>query len=152
MPDEIRVDLRPITRENWEVAVELQVREDQCSFVAPNVYSIAESKFYPEMTPLGIYLGDKMVGFTMYGYNEEDSEWWVIRLMIDAAHQGKGYGRAAMREVIQRISQRPDCDAILVSFEPHNHPAEALYSSLGFEHTGRIEEGELVLRLRMRSS
>lgn len=148
MIDEGLIELRPITRENWEVAVELQVREDQRSFVASNAYSLAESKFYPEMTPLGIYHGDEMVGFTMYGHDAEAREWWIIRLMVAAARQGKGYGRAAVQEVIRRISQQPGCDAILVSFEPENRIAEALYASLGFQHTGRIEGGETVVRLR----
>jgi ribosomal protein S18 acetylase RimI-like enzyme len=41
---------------------------------------------------------------------------------------------------------------IRLSFEPNNIVAERLYASLGFERTGEIEEGEVVMRLRVQRS
>ncbi len=141
------VELREITRDNWLECARLAVTDDQKHFVAPNVYSLAESKFCPEMIPLAIYDGETMVGFTMWGHATDADEWWIIRLMTDIKYQGRGYGRAAMTEVIWRIRERSPGTAILVSYEPANAVAEKLYMSLGFEKTGRVEDGELVVRL-----
>ena len=139
------VELREITRDNWGECVRLAVADDQRHFVAPNVYSLAESKFCPEMVPLATYDGETMIGFTMYGHDTD--EWWIIRLMTDVKYQDRGYGRAAMTEVIRRIREQSPGTAILVSYEPTNAVAEKLYMSLGFEKTGQVEDGELVVRL-----
>jgi diamine N-acetyltransferase len=72
--------------------------------------------------------------------------------MIDAAHQGKGYGRAAMRALIERLARMPECAEIYLSFEPNNINAESLYRSLGFEPTGKTDEiGEIIMRYEIRS-
>ncbi|HEX6289720.1 MAG TPA: GNAT family N-acetyltransferase [Herpetosiphonaceae bacterium] len=140
------VVLREITRDNWHQAIRLKVAEGQEHFVASNLYSIAESKFEPTFVPLAIYHGDTMVGFLMHGRDEHGHD-WIIRLMIDRDHQGKGYGRAAMEQAIAKLTARPDCTTIKISYEPDNHQAERLYHSLGFAPTGEIEEGEIVARL-----
>jgi diamine N-acetyltransferase len=37
--------LKPITKDNWEEAIELKVKEEQKLFMASNLYSIAEVQF-----------------------------------------------------------------------------------------------------------
>jgi diamine N-acetyltransferase len=141
------ITLRPITRDNISQCIRLGTTEEQKNFVAPNVRSIAEAYVEPSFVPLAIYADDTLVGFVMYGRDPQTGFDWVIRLMIDAQHQGKGYGRAAMHEVLTRIRQQPDCKEIRISYEPANTVAEQLYRSIGFEPTGEIEDGEVVARL-----
>ena len=69
--------------------------------------------------------------------------------MIDRAHQGKGYGRAAMEAVIAMMADRVGCEEIVTSFNPANAVAFGLYTSLGFQPTGEIEDDEPLLRLRL---
>jgi diamine N-acetyltransferase len=69
---------------------------------------------------------------------------YIDRLMVAADYQGRGYGRAGMSEVIERLRSTPGCRTIRTSFEPTNAVAEALYESLGFRKTGEIEDGEIV--------
>ena len=84
----------------------------------------------------------------MYGTNPDNDELWILRLMMGQQYQGRGYGRAAMEETIRRLKAKPDCQEIFTSYEPDNDIAATLYRSLGFEDTGRIEDGELVVRLK----
>ncbi|MCP4543397.1 MAG: GNAT family N-acetyltransferase [Chloroflexi bacterium] len=98
-----------------------------------NIYSIAESQFYPEAVPLAIYDGqERMVGFVMYGVDVTSGKWKVFRLMIDQAYQGRGYGRAAMKKVIEHLAAQPGCGEILISYQPNNDAARRLYADLGF--------------------
>ena len=60
------VELRPVTKKNFEQVIRLEVSQDQLRYVASNLYSIAESKIFPECIPLAIYDGEKLVGFIMY--------------------------------------------------------------------------------------
>ena len=139
------VTLREINRDNWEECIKLKPYETQVNFVASNVYSLLESKFEPSLFPLGIYNNEKMVGFVMYGLDEDDDSWWLVRLMVDRAHQKNGYGKDALLKTIEIL--RNKCDRIFTSYVPENLVAEKLYLSLGFEKTGKIEDGEIVVCL-----
>lgn len=141
------VELRPVTKANFEEITSLEVSQDQHHHVASNLYSIAESKVFPECIPLGIYVGDRPVGFLMYAFNLQDESYWLCRLMIDRYYQGKGYGRKALKIIIDEVRKRPSCDHIKLSISPGNSAAESLYRSLSFEKTGEIIEGEEVMCL-----
>ncbi|HYH85539.1 MAG TPA: GNAT family N-acetyltransferase [Pyrinomonadaceae bacterium] len=142
------VTLRDVDRENFKRCVKLEVREDQKNFVASNVYSIAQSKVEPTFATQAVYDGDEMVGFVMYGYDTDDDCYCIARVMIDKNHQGKGYGRAAMEEVVRRLRETPDCREVALSIEPENEVAERLYESLGFKKTGEVVQGEVAMRLK----
>jgi diamine N-acetyltransferase len=143
----MKVTLREITPENFQQCVNLKVADSQTNFVAPNVMSIAQSKVYPTMNIRAVYAAnDEMVGFVMYGLDPDDRRYYLVRLMVDEKHQGKGYGRAATLAVIENLRQNADCREIYLSFNPENNGAERLYESLGFERTGEISAGEIVMR------
>jgi len=140
------VKLREITPENFRECIDLKVSAAQNSFVASNVMSIAQSKIYPTRQPFAVYDNDKMVGFVMYGFDPDDRRYYLGRLMIDERFQGRGYGRATVLEVIERLKQIEDCREVYLSFVPENTAAGALYESIGFERTGEIDQGEIVMR------
>lgn len=131
------VRLEPVTALNWKECCDLAVAPEQVGFLPSNLYSIAESQFYSEACPLAIYNGaDHLVGFALYGVDVESGKWKIFRLMIDCAHQGKGHGTAAMREMITRITNERDCDEILVAYQENNAVARRLYRGLGFVEIG----------------
>ena len=141
--------LRPLTPANWEECINLRVGDDQQNFVAPNLYSIAEARIYPECVVLAIYAGETMVGFLMYALSKEDGRYWLIRFMIDQHYQGRGYGKAALRQLVDEMRRLPGCERIYLSYVPENTGAEALYTSFGFRPTGEIIEGEKVSCLEL---
>jgi|CXWL01.1.fsa_nt_gi ribosomal protein S18 acetylase RimI-like enzyme len=57
-------------------------------------------------------------------------------VVIDPAFHGKGLGRAALEEVIARMSTAP---RMWLMTHPNNTSAVKLYSSLGFREVERIE-------------
>jgi diamine N-acetyltransferase len=143
----MNIRLVPINASNWEDAARLQVREDQADFIVPNVWSIAESQFYPALQPTGIYDGFRMVGFLMYGLDPQDHRYWLYRFMIGRDDQGKGYGTAALNALITRLRQVPDCFELNVGYHHDNLAAERLYLRLGFQRMGAAPWGELMARL-----
>ena len=144
-----KVRLETITPENFKECISLKVGDAQTKFVAANVTSIAQSKIYPTVEPMAVYAGEEMVGFVMFGLDEDDGRFYLVRLMIDERHQGKGYGRAATLEVIEKMRENAECREFYLSFVPENTAAEALYKSIGFEATGEISEGETVMRFNL---
>lgn len=143
------IELREITMENFRECIRLSVADSQRNFVASNMYSLAEAKADSVSNPLAIYADGQMVGFTMYCFEPENGTGYIDRLMVGAEHQGQGYGRTAMMEVIDRLQNTPDCRRIRTSFHPENEVADALYASLGFQKTGELDEGEVVTVLEV---
>lgn len=147
------IALREITRDNWRECAKLKVAPDQQRFVAPNSWSLLQCLYQdPTNTfaPFGIYDGDTMVGFVMYGmteYGDGLTGWEIWRLMVDEHHQHKGYGRAALREIIVLMRERLACEEIIIMFERDNSAAQRLYESVGFVDTGIMEDNEKVYRL-----
>src|SRR5690606_10452057 len=94
-----------ITKDNWYKAISLRVREDQVNFVASNVVSLAQLNFLENFMAKGIYNDDEMVGFALYGIDDDDHEYWIYRMMIDQNHQGKGYGKKAIQLIIDDIKE-----------------------------------------------
>jgi diamine N-acetyltransferase len=143
----MNVRLEPVTASNWREVVKLSVEEGQERFVAPNLFSVAQARVKPWWEIEAVRAEEGLVRFVMYGRPPEEGYYWVCRLMVDRRHQGKGYGRAAMAETLERLRARGDCAEIRISFVPDNAAARALYLGLGFEDRGIVEDGEVVLVL-----
>ncbi|RCX21478.1 diamine N-acetyltransferase [Fontibacillus phaseoli] len=141
------ITLKEIDRNNFFDVIKLSVADEQRDFVASNLFSLAQAKAFPECVCLAVYHDGVLVGFTMYCIDEEDHEYWIYRLMIDAKHQSKGYGKAAMESLIERIKEDVKHRNIYISFEPENVWAKQLYEKLGFVADGRVIDGEVVYKL-----
>lgn len=143
--------LQTITKDNWLDALSLRVRKDQVDFVAPNVFSLAELNFLENFHAKGIYHEDEMIGFALYGIDEEDQAYWIYRMMIDQNHQGKGYGTKGIHLIIEDIKKIKEDhhQTITLSYEPENEHAKKLYDKLGFkEIEGLFSDGEQVSRFQ----
>jgi pimeloyl-ACP methyl ester carboxylesterase/GNAT superfamily N-acetyltransferase len=149
--DASRVELRELNADNWEQCVNLELADDQRYTLEPNAVSIAESRYHPWMLPLAIYHGEEMVGFTMFSTYPDPREGhhWVHRFMIDHRHQGRGFGRAGVREVLRYMAAIPGCDEIWIGYDERNDAAGRLYVSVGCVESGRAPwEGTDVAAVR----
>lgn len=140
------VVLRDINSDNWEECANLKLRTSQGGLVAPNLFSIAESKVEATFMPLAIYDNHTMVGFIMWGIDPDDGEYWIYRLMVDEKYQGKGFGKAAVVEVLKRLKEL-GAGRVYVGYKPQNVVAASLFASLGFERTGQMLQGEFIAKL-----
>ncbi|WP_211318566.1 GNAT family N-acetyltransferase [Falsibacillus pallidus] len=136
--------LKTITKENWIKAISLKVREDQVKFVASNAVSLAQLNFLENFHAKGIYKDEEMIGFTLYGIDDEDQEYWIYRMMIDQKHQGKGYSKEAIRLVIDDIKMMKEDrhQTITLSYEPTNEHAKRVYDKMGFQEVEGLIIGD----------
>jgi diamine N-acetyltransferase len=147
------ISIQELTVKNLYQCLNLKLAEDQVDRIAPNVYSIAESKVNFNFTPYAIHLDDEVIGFVMTEYDPDEMEerkHWIPRFMIDVSYQRKGYGKEAMLQVINMLKENADCHYIGLSTEPDNYSALRFYESLGFFNTGELlEERETILLLNV---
>jgi diamine N-acetyltransferase len=139
------INLKEVNKENWFEVTKLQISEENGKrFVVPVVYSLAESKFQTHMLPLAIYADETLVGFTMYGKDPEDNNYWIYVFMIDKRHQSKGLGKASLQRLINYICNKHRVNRIVISHKPDNLKAARLYETVGFINTGQIIWEEIV--------
>ena len=144
------VTFREINGDNFQECFNLKVADSQKNFVASNIYSLAQAWVFPKAAmPFAIYSGDTMVGFVMMNYDDEDNTYGIWRFMIDERYQRKGYGKAALQLAIAYLRDKFKATEIYLSFEPENTVAERLYSSAGFRPTGEVDDGEVVMCLKI---
>ena len=143
------VTLREITADTVRQILDLEVAEDQRHLVAPNSVSIAEAYFEPMAWFRAIYADEEPVGFVMLFDDPNKPMYYLWRLMVDASHQRRGYGRRAVELLIDYVRTRPNASELLVSYVPGDRSPQALYAGLGFTETGEIHSGEVVMRLSL---
>ena len=146
------IQLKPVDDSNREAVLSLSVRKDQ-PFVAPNNVSLkqadeANSEQPDVARPFAIYADEKLVGFCMFSFAPEaedpDDRYWLWRFMIDKNEQGKGYGQAALGEIINYFKKN-GADMLYLSTEPENELGLHVYHKFGFRETGIISDDEAVL-------
>ena len=96
------VSLREVTKDNVREVVTLEVAQEQSSHVATNAKSIAGGLLRAEGVVSGHRRGDDLVGFAMVYRDPAAGIFYIWRFMIDARHQGRGYGRRAMEPSTRR--------------------------------------------------
>jgi diamine N-acetyltransferase len=145
------VHLEPVTAQTRAVIAALKVEATQAHFVADNAASLAEADHDPGASPRAIMADDTLVGFLMYDASDR-SDVRLYRFMIDAARQGRGYGRAALRAFMAEIAGLGDVSRISICYEPENEAARSLYAKAGFVEEGLDEDGEMIAALDPRAA
>lgn len=147
-----QITLQKIDETNFVEAFQLKLGPGQEAFVSHPIRSLAQAYvYYSQCTPFGIYCGDTMVGYVMVIYDYDLEEYDIWHLMIDAAYQGKGYGKAAMQACLNYIARKPFGNSGKVALTCHKDNAAALglYKKLGFGETGNEDEDEIELALQL---
>lgn len=139
------VSLREITGKNLKSILALSVTEEQQKvYPRSNAYSIAEGHYPADEDPVwmrAIYAGEIPVGFLMTSEAPAKGEYFLWRIMIDAKHQGKGYGFQAIKLLIKRIKATGNAKTLITSHLKNDGDAGPFYQKLGFAYTGEILDG-----------
>jgi len=142
------VEFSDVTADTWRACADLEVSDQQRAFVAPVTRYLCLCHYGGVWRPLAVTSGGETVGFVMWAVDPDDESGWIGGLVIGREHQRRGYGRAAVAALLERLRREQGCSSAALSYAAENAPARALYSSLGFAETGEREDDELVARLQ----
>ncbi len=152
------IQLKVVNRENWEESLKLKVGVHQEKFVPSVAVSLAKVSIKPDgdnvdYLPFALYSDETMVGFIMHAFEESTTDmYWINGFLIDESQQNKGYGKAALLEMVRWIENRfPQCEEIRLTVYKENKVASDLYQSIGFQPTGQVYGEEDVWRLELRN-
>ena len=140
------VSLRPVSRANVRAVCELRVADAQRQLVAPASYTVAEGHYEPGALLRAIHLDDDPVGVLLVEL--ESGTPYLVRFMVDAAHQRRGIGRQAVALLADEL-RAGSWTELETSFVPVQNGAEGFWRRCGFEDTGRTRHGEPVYVRRL---
>jgi diamine N-acetyltransferase len=140
------VSLRPVSRENVRSICNLRLADGQHHLVAPAAHTIAEGNYEPGALLRAIYRDEEPVGLLLV--EVETGTPYLVRFIVDAAHQTQGIGRRAVALLAEDL-RRAGWTSLETSFVPVEEGAEGFWRRCGFEDTGRTIHGEPVLALTL---
>jgi diamine N-acetyltransferase len=146
------VEIKPVTKFNWQDVLQIEIRDDQKRLLPPVVFFMARAFVRPDnevAMPFAIYDGEKVVGFFCLDYMPGSSDnYWICGFMIDKKYQRKGYGKASLNKIVEYLKQyHPKVESLGLTVSPQNFAAQKLYKDFGFVDTGQVYKGELVWRV-----
>lgn len=149
-----QIRLVEVTAANRDAVIAVRVHPAQERFVASVENSFRHAEEQPEAKPWfrAVYDGDEPVGFVMLSWNLVPrpglrGPYFLWRLLVDAGHQGRGYGTAILDEVVALL-RAAGATELITSCVPGEGSPEPFYHRYGFVPNGEIDEdGEIILTL-----
>lgn len=145
------INFRKITEENFSAIIKMK-RPQEEHFVASNAVSLAQAWLYRDnndVYPFAIYSDDTPVGFMMLDEDLEERSLTIWRIMFPDEHRNKGYGTDAIKQIIGLAKESGKYDFMILDYVPENVAAKHVYEKIGFQATGEISNGEVVMRLNL---
>lgn len=140
--------LTDIGPDNWRL--ELAVSEKQRTFVSDRTRLLARAYAYRAQRSRAFLLCEDglPVGMGLYYDLPEQQCYDLSQMFIDERYQGKGYGKAAVRTILEALKADGRYDKVVLCYIEGNEAAKRLYGQFGFEETGR-DEDEIIMELRL---
>jgi diamine N-acetyltransferase len=151
------VTLTEITDDNRAAVIALTVAPDQERFVGTVGGALQDAEDYPHANPWyrAVYADGVPVGFVMISWDVTPQPpdiigpWFLWKIIIDAAHQGRGYGFDAVRRIAE-VVREAGATELLTSYVADDGGPAGFYERLGFVPTGEFDgNGEVIVRLAL---
>ncbi len=142
------MQLADVTEDNWRDVAAVTPTASQQEFVTATTYYMCLANYGDDWNSLAVVEGDTVVGHVMWAVDHDEGSVWMGGLVIDAEHQSRGIGRAAVEAFLNRFATGLS-PHVALSYSPDNDRARRLYMRLGFRETGEIEDDEIVARYRL---
>ena len=143
--------VRPVDAANLEAVMKLQVAAGQKRMVSNVERSLAQVAYEPAGRAVAMFSGEEAVGMMLLydmrlDKDKPADQLYVWRILVDAQHQGRGFGRQAMLWVVEE-ARRLGMKSVGLSHVELDGHAGPFYQKLGFRYTGEVDDRELKMVL-----
>ena len=151
------VSLHRLSESNREAVEALRVSPSQEQYVSSVADSLLEAAEHPDAHPMywAVHADDTPVGFVMIADEVDSPDYipqYLWKLLIDERYQRQGFGTATLDQIVEYFRGRPGVEVLTTSAGQGDGSPIAFYERYGFEQTGEVSHGEVVLRLQLRSA
>ena len=142
------ITLETINESNWRIP--LAVSEEQKQYVANSTTILARAYAYRESGSRAFLVcaNDLPVGMGLYHDAPEMEAYIFSELFIDHRYQGRGFGKAATRLVLDELRGDGKYPRVVLCYIDGNEAARRLYEGFGFAETDR-DEDEIIMELEL---
>ena len=149
------VSLRPLNGSNRQAVEALRVSPSQEQFVSSVADSLREAAEHPDACALywAVHAEDTPVGFVMIADEVGGPDYiphYLWKLLIDERYQRQGFGTATLDLIVAYFRGRPGVEVVSTSAGQGDGSPITFYERYGFERTGEVVFGEVLLRLKLR--
>ncbi len=148
-----RIILKKIDESNFIEYFNLKLSQQQLEYVSHPIRSLAQAYvYYNQCIPFGIFNGEeKMVGYVMVIYDFDDEVYNIWHMMIDESEQSKGYGKIALKQLIEFIRTKPfgNSDKVILTCNKENFNAINLYKKYNFIASSKVIDNEIEMTLNL---
>lgn len=142
------VHLIDISPDNWRLGLKVAPKQER--YVANSAVMLARAYAYREQRSRAFVICDDEtpVGMGLY-YDLPDMECYDFsQLFIDERYQGKGYGKAATKAVLDAMKKDGKYSKVDLCYIEGNEAAKQLYEGFGFTEIDR-DEDEIIMELHL---
>lgn len=134
---------------NWRLG--LNVAEAQKNYVADSAAMLARAYAYRDYNSRAFVIYDDKtpVGMGLYHDLPELDCYDFSQLFIDERYQGRGYGKEAVKLVLDDMRRDGKYSKVALCYIEGNNAAKVLYERFGFVETDR-DEDEIIMELTFR--
>lgn len=147
--DILNLHFKSVNKNNRKQIELLSVAKNQAGFVESVTECLEDAKNDKSYEPVGIYDGNTLIGFAMYGLFTDTTpsgEVWLDRLLIDEHFQSKGYGKNAILKLLKMLKDKYKRKEVYLSVYDNNVNAIKLYKKIGFKFNGKLDiNGEKIM-------
>ena len=142
------IQLIDIDPDNWRLG--LKVAESQKTYVANSAVILARAYAYRDYRSRAfvIYDDETPVGMGLYYDLPETERYDFSQIFIDERYQGRGYGKAAIKLVLDALKLDGKYSKVALCYKEGNTAAKKLYEQLGFSETDR-DGDEIIMELNL---
>ncbi len=142
------IRLEDIDESNWRYP--LKVSESQKNYAANSSVMLARAYAYRNQRSRAFLIcdGETPVGMGLYHDSPELEAYDFSQLFIDERYQGRGYGKAATKLVLDTMKRDGKYSKVVLCYIEGNDAAKKLYEQFGFEEIDR-DEDEIIMELSL---
>ena len=142
------IRLEDIDAGNWRIP--LSVSKEQEQYVASTTTILARAYAYRNARSQALLICEDETPVGMVLYHDEDSldAYIFSEILIDEQFQGKGYGTAATKLVLDRMKEDGRYHKVILCYIKGNDSAKKLYEQFGFVETDR-DDDEIIMELSL---
>ena len=117
------------------------------AFVSPVTRYLCLCHYGGVWQPLAVAAGGEVVGFVMWAVDPETTAAGSAAWSSAASTSGKGYGRAAVLALLERLRREQGCTSAALSYAAGERGRPGALRVTRLRETGEREDDELVARL-----
>src|SRR4051812_45044807 len=104
-----------VDADNVEAVLAVTRRPGQEAWVGAVAWYVAKAAQDGVWTPWALTADGVVVGFLETAFDPSDGSWCIGGVVVDVAHQGRGIGRTAMRQLVADLRSRPGCNLVALT-------------------------------------